>query len=250
MRLTAFGASGLGAAALLTRVNLPLSLAVGAASTAVDKLAERSRAKAAEAQVLARDASQAPAISEAARSAIAAPRSLAHTLGLSPERLLLPELAELLAALTAIREAAFAYTRDEAIAEAANRWWRWARWLLLPLVNLPLLALFADVAYRVVRGYWQQQYVGASYFLNALALGALLSLAGATIASASLRGAVSAALRLGRGRFDAALADLAAGLLDRVRRAEDEGRRAGRLLGSLRATDGVTGLGDLGDRGH
>jgi hypothetical protein len=115
------------------------------------------------------------------------------------------------------------------------RWWRMARWLLLPLINLPLLALLGHVGYRVVRAYVEGPLLGVDYFLNAGALFALLAGGGALLASASLAGAARSVRRAGLGRFSALLDALGTRLVgESVQDSLRPGREAARALLRLR----------------
>ena len=223
MRLTAVGATGMGAATLLARRSLPAGLAVAAASTALDAVRERTRARAAESAVV-ETLEDDGTVEAAARTTVAEARALAHAAGLEPGGVGLPTTDEVLVQLAAARSGAWRYTEGSAVAEAVGGWWRLARWLVLPLINLPLFALLAHVGYRVVRAYVEGPLLGAEYFLNAAALFLLLAGLGALLASASLAGATRRAGSAGRGRFAAALGSLGLRLGDAV----DDGLRPAR----------------------
>nr|WP_228531151.1 MULTISPECIES: GTPase [Myxococcaceae] len=223
MRLTSFGATGVGAATLLARRSLPVGLAVAAASTALDAVRERTRAGAAERAVV-ETLEDDGTVEAAARTTVAEARALAHAAGLAPESVGVPAVGEVLAQLAAARSGAWRFTEGTAVGEAVARWWRGARWALLPLINLPLFALLAHVGYRVVRAYVQGPLLGSEYFLNAAALFLLLAGVGALLASLSLAGAARRAGTAGRGRFAAALGALGLRLGDAV----DDGLRPAR----------------------
>jgi energy-coupling factor transporter ATP-binding protein EcfA2 len=203
MRLSLLGASGLGTAALVGRRNLPLGLAVAAVSAAVDRVKEHTLSAAADRRVVT---AEDPALVQSVRTAVTAARSAAHQAGVEASRLALPTTEELLEALQTVRESAWGYTEGAAVEQAVSRWWRWARWLLLPLVNLPLGVLLGHVAYNVIRAYVREQYLGIDYFLNAGAFAAVLSLAGALLASLSLSRTARQVRLLGSQRFSAGLA--------------------------------------------
>ncbi len=210
MRLSALGAGGLGGAALVARRNLPIGLAVAAVSTAVDALKDKTLAVSADRRVVS---DEDPALAEATSAAVASARAAAHQRGLPPETLGLPSAQALLERLTQLRAAAWEYTEREAVGAVVHRWWRWSRFLLLPLINLPLFALLCHVAYNVVRSYlFGPPYLGLDYFLNASGLAAVLSIAGGLLASVSLLGAAARVRRAALARFDAALAALGAQL--------------------------------------
>jgi hypothetical protein len=114
-------------------------------------------------------------------------------------------------------------------------WWRVARWLVLPLINLPLFALLGHVGYRVVRAYLEGPLLTVEYFVNAGALFLLLAGGGALLASASLAGAGRSAHRAGRFRFTEALATLSGRLGESIEDSLRPGRDAARrLLGLIR----------------
>ncbi|RKH73545.1 ATP-binding cassette domain-containing protein [Corallococcus interemptor] len=235
LRLSLWGASGMGAAALVGRRSLPAGLAVAAASTVVDAVRDRTRARAAEVAVVEPFEDDFLAES-AARTALAEARSVARTQGLEAEALGVPDVDAMLAELRMARAGAWRYTASTAVAEAVARWWRTARWLVLPLINLPLLALLGHVGYRVVRGYIEGPLLPLEYFLNAGAFFGLLAGAGALLASASLVGAARHAGRAGRSRFVEALAALGRRLGETVDDGLGTGRQAARrILERIRA---------------
>ncbi len=234
MRLSLWSTGGLGAATLVARRNLPVGLAVAAASTALEAVRERTRARAAEASVV-EPFEDDVAVEGAARASLGEARSLARASGLAPEALGLPDVEVLLEELKAARAGAWRYTVTTAVAEAVARWWRTARWLLLPLINLPLLALLGHVGYRVVRAYVEGPLLGMEYFLNAGALFGLLAGVGALLASVSLAGAARTVRVAGLGRFTTLLEALGGRLGDAVEDGLRPGRdAAGRLLALMR----------------
>jgi len=233
MRLSYVGAGGLGAATLVARRSLPVGLAVAATSTVLDAVRDKTRARAAEAAVV-EPFEDDLSVEAAARTALADARSLAHASGLPPETLGLPDVETLLAELKTARASAWRYTVTTAVAEAVAGWWRLARWLVLPLINLPLLALLGHVGYRVVRAYVEGPLLGLDYFVNAGALFALLAAAGALLASASLAGTARAVRRSGHARFVALLETLGGRLGDTIQDSLNSGREAARALLRLR----------------
>ncbi|WNG21311.1 GTPase [Cystobacter fuscus] len=229
MRLSSVGVGGLGAATLVARRSLPVGLAVAATSTVLDAVRERTRARAAETAVV-EPFEDDFAVEAAARAALTQARALAHAGGLPPESLGLPEVETLLAELKSARASAWRYTVTTAVAEAVAGWWRTARWLVLPLINLPLLALLGHVGYRVVRAYIEGPLLGVDYFLNAGALLALLAGAGALLSSASLAGTTRAVRRAGQERFSVLLDALGVRLGEAVQDSLRPGREAARAL--------------------
>ncbi|MCP3139851.1 GTPase [Pyxidicoccus xibeiensis] len=233
LRLSLWGASGLGAAALVGRASLPAGLAVAAASTVADAVRGRTRARAAEAAVVEPFEDDFSAES-AARTALAEARSVARAGGLEPSLLGVPDLDALLDAVRAARAGAWRYTATTGVAEAVAGWWRTARWLVLPLINLPLLALLGHVGWRVVRAYVEGPLLPMEYFVNAGALFVLLAGAGALLASASLAGAARRASTAGRARFVETLAALGGRLVEAVDDGLRPGREAARRILALR----------------
>jgi energy-coupling factor transporter ATP-binding protein EcfA2 len=232
LRLSLWGAGGMGAATLLARSSLPAGLAVAAASTALDAVRTRTRARAAESAMI-EPFEDDLTVEAASRAALTEARAVAHASGLAPETLGLPDTDTLMAELQAVRARTWRYTATTAVAEAVSAWWRVARWLVLPLINLPLFALLGHVGYRVVRAYLEGPLLGVEYFVNAGALFMLLAGGGALLASASLAGAGRVARRAGRARFTEALATLSGRLGEAVGDSLRPGRKAVRRLLSL-----------------
>jgi GTPase Era involved in 16S rRNA processing len=228
MRLSGLNAGGLGTAALLARSSLPVGLAVAAASTAISKLQESSRERSAEARMVEIDADTGAAAE--LQAALSTTRTAAAREGLVAESLSLPSPEATLVGLRELQSAAWRYTEDEAVPKVVDGWWRWARFFLVPLVNLPLLALLADVGRRVVWAYWEGRYLGIDYFVNALALAALLSAAGVMLARLSLAGAVRRIQRLGLERFQVAFGLYRRDLLERLIGSFGPARRAAEAL--------------------
>ncbi len=233
LRLSLWGASGLGAAALVGRASLPAGLAVAAASTVVDAVRGRTRARAAETAVV-EPFEDDFGVESAARTALAEARSVARAGGLDPALLGVPDVDAMLDAVRLARAGAWRYTATTGVAEAVSGWWRVARWLVLPLINLPLLGLLGHVGYRVVRAYVEGPLLPMEYFVNAGALFVLLAGAGALLASASLAGAARRAGAAGRARFVEALAALGGRLVEAVDDGLRPGREAARRLLALR----------------
>lgn len=236
MRLSLVGTSGMGAATLLARVNPLLAGGVALGSAVVNRVQQAASARAAERRVLSAGATEA-VLEQAARAAVVSSRAAAGAQGLSADQLTLPDTESLVAALQSLRESAWIHTTTVATAEAVRRWWQVARWLLLPLCNLPLLALFAHVAYRVVRGYLEGTYVGVDFLLNAIALGGLLLFAGSGLASLTLLGVRRRVIVSGRQRFRESLAASSQGWVRAAQEAEAPARAAAGQLLSL-APDG------------
>jgi energy-coupling factor transporter ATP-binding protein EcfA2 len=231
LRMSMLGAGGLGAAAVLARRSLPLGLAVGAVTAGVDRVREHLRGRSAEERMItdAGDDEAGPLV-QMARAALGTSRAAAHRRGVDPSVLGLPDAETLGAEWLAVRTAAWRTTLDTGVADATRRWWRWARWILLPLVNLPLLALFAHVAWQVGRAYLEGRYLGLDFFLTAGALAILLAVAGGVLASLTLAGAAARARALGVERFTNALAEHQTLTVARVRESLRASRAAAERL--------------------
>ena len=229
MRLSLVGAGGMGAAALVARRSLPGGLAVAAAGTALEAIRAQTRAHAARTQVV-EEAPGGDIALRAARIALSPARTVASAAGLPPEDAGLPSSDALAAGFQSLREEAWARTEGSAVAEAVAGWWRWARWLILPLVNLPLLALLGHVAYRVVRAYLEGPLLSGAYYLNALALFVVLAAAGGTLASWTLTGATKRVRRAGEQRFEERLAETFSPMAEHVQGALAGPREAARQL--------------------
>ena len=218
MRLSLLGAGGLGAASVVARASLPIGLAVAATSTALSKLQDHTRAAAAQERVVAADEDEGET-ARAARGVVAAARAEALRRGVDPGSLAVPEAPALQSRLRTLREEAWRFTQERAVAQTVARWWRWARFLLLPVVNLPLLALGVDVGVRAGRAYLYGPYLGADFFLNAGMLALAFSVAGALLASLSLAGMAQRVRSAGKARFSKAFDDEAERTLAQVREA-------------------------------
>ncbi|RKH88403.1 hypothetical protein D7Y04_43725, partial [Corallococcus sp. AB038B] len=118
----------------------------------VDAVRGHTRARAAESAVI-EPFDDDFGVESAARTALAEARSVARAGGLEPSVLGVPDVDAMLEEVRAARAAAWRYTATTGVAEAVAGWWRTARWLVLPLINLPLLVLLGHVGYRVVRAY-------------------------------------------------------------------------------------------------
>ena len=232
LRLTPLGAGGLGAAALVSRASLPVGLAVATAATAIEAVRTRTRAHAAEGAV-AGPLEEGGDVEQAARTALAGPRTVAQARGLDPAELGLMELPTLLEELRTTRAAAWRFTESTGVAESVAHWWKTARWLLLPLINLPLLALLVHVAWTVGRAYVQGPLLGLDYFLTTSALFAVMAGTGALLASASLSGAARRAERAGLAAFRLSLTRLGLRLTEAVEESFRPGRDAAGRLGVL-----------------
>ncbi len=232
MQLTLAGTSGLGAAALLVRGNPLLAGGVAVGSALASRLQqftlERGAERRMEADTLSDDVSLG-----AAREALAAARTDAAQAGLSSDRAGLPSVEGLAEAFARARAFVWESTATLSLAEAVKSWWRVARFFLLPLINLPLLALFCHVAYRVVRGYLEGNYVGADFLLNALALAGLIAAGGGALASLTLYGVRRRIVSRGRQRFETTLRDLSGQYIAAAHEGERTGRDAAQRVLAL-----------------
>ena len=229
MRMSLWGAGGLSAAALIARRSLPGGLAVAAAGTTVDAIRTYTRGRAARQRVVEEAAGGDVAL-RAARHALAPARTAAAAAGVSATDVGLPNAEELARSFQLLREEAWELTEGSAVAEAVQAWWRWARWLLLPLVNLPLLALLVHVAWKVIQAYVEGPHLSVGYYLNALAFFAVLAAAGGTLSSWTLTGATRRVRRAGVHRFEEGLAEAFAPLSANVQGSFDRPARAARQL--------------------
>jgi energy-coupling factor transporter ATP-binding protein EcfA2 len=211
LRLSAWSGGGLLGGTLLARTSLPAGLVLAATGAVLDEVQSRTRARATRARMSGGDE---PLLEAQARAALTAARTAAQRDGVEPSVLGLPEPEGWAEQLSVVRAAAWRDVEGFGVEEAVARWWKWARVLLLPVVQLPLLLLFADVAFRTVRAYLFGPLLEVRFYVNAAALGFLVASVGAILASLSLGGVVARVRRLGARRFqeglDAAEASLAA----------------------------------------
>lgn len=171
-----------------------------------------------------------PLLEAQARAALASARTAAQASGVEPAALGLPEAEAWAAQLERVRAAAYRDVEGFGVERAVARWWRWARVLLWPLVQLPLLVLAGDVAFRTVRAYLFGPLLEGRFYVNALALGLLLAAAGALLASLSLAGVAAGARRAGARRFQEGLEAAEASLRTNVREALAVPRAAAEAL--------------------
>ncbi len=230
MRVGLLGTGGLGVAALLARSHPLVGGGVALGSALVGKVQEKTLARSAAQRVIENGGE---ATLHPARAAVARARARGTQLGLPLSEAEIPSAEEARESLSAIRAAAWNHAQGAAVEEVIAAWWKRARFLLLPIVNLPLLALFGHVAYRVVRGYFEGPYVGLDYLLNALALALLLSMGGAWLGALSLAGVVRRIRRRSVQRFEEGLAELRHEWCRRVRAAFGPAREAAREIESI-----------------
>lgn len=228
LRLSAWSGGGLLGGTLLARASLPAGLLVAATGAVLDEVQSRTRARATRARM---SGGEEPLLEAQARSALTPARVAAQRLGVEPSVLGLPEPEGWAEELERVRAAAWRDVEGLGVEEAVARWWRWARVLLLPLVQLPLLALFADVAWRTLRAYLFGPLLEPRFYVNAAALGLLFAGAGAIVASLSLAGVASRVRRAGLRRFLLGLDAAEASLLNAVRDALAVPRAAAEALG-------------------
>lgn len=213
LRLSGWGSGGLAGAALAAQASLPAGLLVAATGAVLDEVQARGRGAAAERSLVgASDGT----LDGLARQALGPARTAASARGIAPETLGLPTHPAWVASLAGARALAWQEISGGALSEAVTRWWQWARFLLLPVVQLPLLALVAHVGYRVARAYWEGAWLPPGYFLNAAVLAVLWTVAGTVLAGVTLSGVAAALVRTGQAAFtrclDRAVADLRAQL--------------------------------------
>ncbi len=227
LRLSALSGGSLLGGTLLARASLPAGLLVAASGAVLDEVQSRTRARATRARMAGGDE---PLLEAQARAALASARTAAQASGVEPAALGLPEAEAWAAQLERVRAAAYRDVEGFGVERAVARWWRWARVLLWPLVQLPLLVLAGDVAFRTVRAYLFGPLLEGRFYVNALALGLLLAAAGALLASLSLAGVAAGARRAGARRFQEGLEAAEASLRTNVREALAVPRAAAEAL--------------------
>lgn len=226
LRLSGWGSGGLAGAALASQASLPAGLLVAATGAMLDEVQARGRQAAAERVVATADG----VLDTLARQALAAARAAAAEHRLPPEATGLPEHPAWLAQLAAARGLAWREVTGPTLDAAVQGWWRWARLLLVPLVQLPLLALVGHVGYRVARAYWEGQWLPGGYFLNAGVLALLWTVAGTVVAGLTLAGVAAGVARSGEVAFLRAVDGVSADLRAEVARALAGPREAARQL--------------------
>lgn len=226
LRLSAFGGTGLLGGALLARASLPAGLLLAGGGAVLDEVAAHTRGRATRARMALAE----PLLEGQARAALAPARARAEALGVAPARLSLPTPEDFAVRLLQLRADAWRDLEGTAVEEAVAGWWRWARVLLLPLLQLPLLLLFVDVGFRTVRAYLFGPLLEVRFYVNALALGLLLTAAGAALASLSLAGVTARVRRGGVRRFRLGLEAAEASLLAKLDAALDAPRAAAQAL--------------------
>lgn len=225
MRLSLAGTSGVGAAALLVRGNPLVAGGVAVGSALLNRIQQHTLERSAQRRM--EEVSSTDPSARAAGLALAGAQNDALQQGGDAG---LPEVTALAGELSKLRAVVWEATSTLGLAEAVTRWWKVARFVLLPVVNLPLLALFGHVAYVVVRGYLKGNYVGADFLLSAAALAGLIAAFGAGLASLTLFGVRRRLVFEGRRQFEAALAELSAQLLFAAREHDRSPKEAARLL--------------------
>ncbi len=227
LRLSAWSGGGLLGGTLLARASLPAGLLVAATGAVLDEVQSRTRASATRARMAGGDE---PLLEAQARAALTPSRTVAQAHGVEPSVLGLPAPEAWALQLEHVRAAAYRDAEGFGVAQAVARWWKWWRLLLWPLVQLPLLALVGDVAWRTVRAYVFGPLLEPRFYVNAAALGLLLAALGAFLASLSLGGVASRAQKAGVRRFEEGLQGAEASLRTSVREALAVPRAAAEAL--------------------
>ena len=168
LRLSALSGGSLLGGTLLARASLPAGLLVAASGAVLDEVQSRTRARATRARMAGGDE---PLLEAQARAALASARTAAQASGVEPAAVGLPEAEAWAAQLEHVRAAAYRDVEGFGVELAVARWWRWARVLLWPLVQLPLLVLAGDVAFRTVRAYLFGPLLEGRFYVNAAGLG-------------------------------------------------------------------------------
>lgn len=225
MRLSLAGTSGVGAAALLVRGNPLVAGGVAAGAALLNRLQQHTLERGAQRQM--EEGSPGDPSARAAALALAGAQSDALQEGADAG---LPEATALATEFANVRAGVWESTSTLGLADAVTRWWKVARFLLLPVINLPLLALFGHVAYVVVRGYLEGNYVGANFLLNAAALAGLIAAFGAGLASLTLMGVRRRLVSEGRRQFELELGALSAQVLFAAREHDRAPKEAARRL--------------------
>jgi energy-coupling factor transporter ATP-binding protein EcfA2 len=209
LRLSAWSGGGLLGGTLLARASLPAGLLVAASGALLDEVQSRTRARATRARVAGGDD---PALEAQARAALAPARTAAQHCGVEPAVLGLPEPEAWAGQLEHARAAAWRDVEGFGVDQAVARWWRWARLLLIPLVQLPLLVLLGDVAWRTGRAYLFGPLLDVRFYVNAAALAAVWTAAGTLLAGLSLAGVAARVRHAGARRFSEGLSAAEASL--------------------------------------
>jgi hypothetical protein len=226
LRLSGWGSGGLAGAALASQASLPAGLLVAATGAVLDEVQSRGRQAAAERVVASSDG----ALDALARQALAPARSVAAERGLPADVTGLPEHPAWVARLAGARALAWREVTGPMLDGAVQAWWHWARLLLVPLMQLPLLGLVGHVGYRVARAYWEGQWLPGGYFLNAGVLALLWTVAGTVIAGLTLAGVAASLARAGEASFLRAVDGVSADLRADVDRALQKPLEAARQL--------------------
>ena len=229
LRLSGWGSGGLAGAALASQASLPAGLLVAATGAVLDEVQSRGRQAAAERVVATADG----VLDSLARQALAPARAVAAERGLPAAVTGLPEHPAWLARLAGARSLAWREVTGPMLDGAVQAWWRWARLLLVPLVQLPLLGLVGHVGYRVARAYWEGQWLPGGYFLNAGVLALLWTVAGTVIAGLTLAGVSAGVARSAEAAFLRAVDGVSADLRAEVQRALQGPREAAKQLVAL-----------------
>ncbi len=229
LRLSGWGSGGLAGAALASQASLPAGLLVAATGAVLDEVQSRGRQAAAERVVATADG----VLDALARQALAPARAVAAERGLPAAVNGLPEHPAWLARLAGARSLAWREVTGPMLDGAVQAWWRWARLLLVPLVQLPLLGLVGHVGYRVARAYWEGHWLPGGYFLNAGVLALLWTVAGTVIAGLTLAGVSAGVARSGEAAFLRAVDGVSADLRAEVERALQGPREAAKQLVAL-----------------
>ncbi|HVP58969.1 MAG TPA: hypothetical protein VMT11_00250 [Myxococcaceae bacterium] len=229
LRLSGWGSGGLAGAALASQASLPAGLLVAATGVVLDEVQSRGRQAAAERMVATLDG----VLDSLARQALAPARAVAAERGLPAEVTGLPDHPAWVARLAGARGLAWREVTGPMLDGGVQGWWRWARLLLVPLVQLPLLGLVGHVGYRVARAYWEGRWLPGGYFLNAGVLALLWTVAGTVVATLTLAGVAAGVARSGEAAFLRAVDGVNGDLRAEVERALAGPREAAKQLVQL-----------------
>ncbi len=213
LRLSAWSGGGLLGGTLLARASLPAGLLVAATGAVLDSVQARTRARATAERM---SGGGEPLLEAEARAALTPARAAAQRQGVKPALLGLPTPEAWAATLERTRAAAWRDAEGLGVEQAVARWWRWARVLLVPVVQLPLLVLLGDVAFRTLRAYLLGPLLDVRYYVNAAALALVWTATGTLLAGLSLAGVATRVRRRGAQRFAEGLAAAEASLQGEV----------------------------------
>ncbi len=197
LRLSGWGSGGLAGAALASQASLPAGLLVAATGAVLDEVQARGRRPRPSDVVATADG----VLDGLARQALGPARTVAAARGLAAEDAGYPTIRPGWRASPGHAHWPGSEVTGPMLDAAVTRWWQWARLLLLPVVQLPLLALVAHVGYRVARAYWEGPLAPRRLLSERRrCLPLLWTVAGTVVAALTLSGVAAGVVRTGRRR--------------------------------------------------